>query len=120
MIAPIAGLALLVSDRLVPRDLRSVLTLCGYRVENVYSAHAALAALRECDPALVVAGPFRSSTGVFTLLRRLHERDVRAVVVSRDPSVIAFAEQLGMTVRIPELADDAVPEIEHEVVAVAN
>jgi DNA-binding NtrC family response regulator len=93
--------ALLASDCTPLADLRCVLALAGYHVQNVYSVAAADEAIAEHTPDLVVVGPFRETGGVYTLLRRLHQLDAELVVVSSDADTIAFAERFQMRVRWP-------------------
>ncbi len=93
--------ALLASDCTTLPDLRCVLALAGYQVQNVYSVDAANEAIHERTPDLTVIGPFRETAGVYSLLRRLHQIDADLVVVSSDADTIAFAERFQMRVRSP-------------------
>jgi DNA-binding NtrC family response regulator len=93
--------ALLASDCTTLPDLRCVLALAGYQVQNVYSVDAANEAIAERTPDLMVVGPFRNTGGVYTLLRTLHQLDADLVVVSTDVDTIAFAERFQMRVRTP-------------------
>jgi DNA-binding NtrC family response regulator len=93
--------ALLASDCTTLPDLRLVLALRGYQVQNVYSVAAASEAIAERTPDLMVVGPFRDTGGVYTLLRTLHQLDAELVVVSADIDTIAFAERFQMRVRSP-------------------
>lgn len=93
--------ALVASDCTTLPDLRCVLALAGYQVQNVYSVEAANEAIVEHTPDLTVIGPFRESGGVYTLLRRLHHLEAELVIVSSDADTIAFAERFQMRVRSP-------------------
>jgi DNA-binding NtrC family response regulator len=93
--------ALLASDCTTLPDLRCVLALAGYQVQNVYSVEAADEAIVDRTPDLTVVGPFRDTSGVYTLLRKLHQIDAELVVVSSDADTIAFAERFQMRVRSP-------------------
>lgn len=93
--------ALLASDCTTLPDLRCVLALAGYHVQNVYSVEAVDEAIVDDTPDLTIVGPFRDTSGVRTLLRRLHQIEAELVVVSSDADTIAFAERLHMRVRTP-------------------
>ena len=59
-------------------------------------------------PDLVVAGPFHDASGLLVLLRKLHELQVRVVVVTEEAETVTLATMLEMTVRAPSVTSNVV------------
>jgi DNA-binding response OmpR family regulator len=93
--------ALLASDCTTLPDIRTVLGLAGYHVQNVYSVEAAAFAIAQQTPDLVVLGPFQNSAGLETLMRTLHQCESQLMVLSNDVDTIAAAHRFSFSVRSP-------------------